>query len=56
MKGVVLVEFVNTIATWLYAQGDLVMSVCNVIAFVFSLETIAYLISLIMMVVNRTCK
>ncbi|MBQ8165755.1 MAG: hypothetical protein IJZ96_01815 [Lachnospiraceae bacterium] len=49
-------EFVNTIASWLYADGDMVMSICNVIAFVFSLETIAYLISLITMVVGRLCK
>ena len=49
-------DFVNTIASWLYADGDMVMSICNVIAFVFSLETIAYLISLITMVVGRLCK
>lgn len=49
-------DFVNTVAAWLYAEGDTVKCMCNVIAFIFSLETIAYLISIIMMVVNRTCK
>ena len=49
-------DFVNTVSTWFYAEGDIVKSMCNVIAFTFSLETIAYLISLIMMVVGRTCK
>ncbi len=49
-------EFVNEVATWLYADGDFIMSMCNVIAFAFSLETLAYLISLITMVVNRTCR
>lgn len=49
-------EFVNTVATWLYAEGDIVMSICNVIAFAFSLETLAYLISLITTMVVRTCK
>lgn len=49
-------DFVNSVAMWFYAEGDLVMTMCNVIAFTFSLETLAYLISLITMVVNRTCK
>lgn len=49
-------DFVNEVATWLYADGDYIMSICKVIAFSFSLETLAYLIGLIVMVVGRTCK
>jgi len=49
-------DFINSVATWFYAEGDIVMTMCNVIAFCFALETLAYLISLITMVVGRTCK
>ena len=49
-------DFVSTVSTWFYAEGDMIKTMCNVIAFVFSLETLAYLISLITMVVGRTCK
>lgn len=49
-------EFVNQVANWLYADGDFILSMCNVIAFSFALETLAYLISLITMVVSRTCR
>lgn len=49
-------EFVNSITTWFYAEGDMVMTMCRVIALVFSLETLAYMIGLIVMVVGRTCK
>lgn len=49
-------DFITEIATYLYANGNLLMTMCRVIGFAFSLETLAYIISLIMGVTKTVCK
>ena len=41
-------DSLDYIVTWLYSGGDMLMCTCRVIVFIFALEAMAYLISLVM--------
>ena len=37
----------DELATWLYSSGDILMMLCKLLSFIFSLETFAYIVSLV---------
>lgn len=37
----------DELAAWLYSNGDVLMMLCKLLSFIFSLETFAYIVSLI---------
>lgn len=38
----------DSLVNYLYSNGDMLMMACKVIVFVFSIETFAYIVSMIM--------
>ena len=44
------------LANWLYGSGDMLMTSCRIISFLFSLEMASYLVSLITNIASKGAK
>ena len=49
-------DFISQIAVYLYSDGNLLLTACKVIAFIFSLESLSYLVGIVMGVAKTACR